>query len=133
MSARIAARTMRRCNARSWRGPQLVWLACIKARGCSSQPAEARVTMPSSAIQTASSLNPPCDGGPVPGWPTTHGPLGLGEVGMACPPGVHGATTHTEAFGYLDGSHGVTGHGISVGKVLTDGKECGHNTHMAET
>lgn len=48
-------------------------------------------------------------------------------------PGVHGATADTEVLGNLDGSHGVTGHTGSVGKVLTDDKRCGHNTYMTTT
>lgn len=76
---------------------------------------------------------PLLDVGPVPTRTATNRPARAGEVGVPCAPSVHGGSADVEAFGYLDGSNGITGHEGSVGKVLTPVEGCRHNTYMTNT
>ena len=86
-----------------------------------------------SARETSARLGPLGDIGPVPRWPATDRPARFGEAEATSTPSVHGTAAHLQAFGDFDGSNGIAGHEISVGKVLTDGKGCRHNTYMTNS
>lgn len=82
---------------------------------------------------TSAVLRPSLHVGPVPCGSAADRPAGFGETSPSCSPGVHGASGDAQAGGDLDGANGVTCHEESVGKVLTVGKGCGHNTYMTTT
>lgn len=80
--------------------------------------------------ETSGEFGPLLDVGPVPGGSSADGPCGVGEAEAAVAPLVDGFAGDAEAVGDLDDADGVTGHDLTVVKVLTEVQPCRHNGYM---